>query len=84
MARTTDITAHELHEDTSAALRRAESGEHLRVLVDRQPIAQLVPIEDDGAWIDADVMEARIRGAQADEGLRHDLEQLQPDTIADL
>jgi len=84
MARATDITAHELHEDTSAALRRAESGEHLRVLVDRQPVAQLVPIDDTGAWVDAEVMEARIRGAQADEGLRQDLEQLEPDTIADL
>lgn len=84
MARATDITAHELHEDTSAALRRAERGEHLRVLVDRQPVAQLVPIEETGAWVDSGIMEARIRGAQADAGLRQDLQQLQPDTIADL
>ena len=84
MARTTDITLNELHEDTSAALRRAESGEHLRVLVDRQPVAQLGPLEDAASWVDGDLMEARVRGAQADAGLREDLDALQPDTIADL
>jgi antitoxin (DNA-binding transcriptional repressor) of toxin-antitoxin stability system len=84
MARTTDITSRELHEDTSTALRRAESGEHLRVLVDRQPVAQLGPLADDASWVDAEAMEARVRDAQADPSLRRDLDELQPDTLADL
>jgi hypothetical protein len=68
----------------SAALRRAESGEHLRVLVDRQPVAQLGPLEDAASWVDAEVMEARVREAQADASLQRELDELQPDTIADL
>jgi antitoxin (DNA-binding transcriptional repressor) of toxin-antitoxin stability system len=84
MARLSDITLDQLHEDTGAALRRAEGGEHLRVLVDRQPVAQLGPLEDTAAWVDAGVMEARVRDAQADAGLRRQLDELQPETIADL
>jgi antitoxin (DNA-binding transcriptional repressor) of toxin-antitoxin stability system len=83
MARTTDITSRELHEDTSAALRRAESGEHLRVLVGRDVVAQLGPLADE-SWVDAVVMEARVRNAQADSSLQVDLDALQPDTLADL
>jgi hypothetical protein len=45
MPHTTDITSRELHEDTGAALRRAESGERLRVLVGRQAVAQLGPLD---------------------------------------
>ena len=84
MARLSDITLDQLHEDTGAALRRAESGEHLRVLVDQQPVAQLGPLEDAVSWVDAGVMEARVRDAQADAGLRRALDELQPETIADL
>jgi antitoxin (DNA-binding transcriptional repressor) of toxin-antitoxin stability system len=84
MSRTTDISSEELREDTSSALRRAESGEHLRVLVGRQPVAQLGPLEDSGSWVDAEVMEARVRGAQADASLQRELDELQPDTIVDL
>jgi antitoxin (DNA-binding transcriptional repressor) of toxin-antitoxin stability system len=84
MRRTTDITSRELHEDTSDALRRAESGEHLRVIVDRQPVAHLGPLDDSASWVDAEVMEARVRDAQADTALQRDLDELQPDTIADL
>jgi antitoxin (DNA-binding transcriptional repressor) of toxin-antitoxin stability system len=84
MARVSDITSDQLHEDTGAALRRAEGGEHLRVLVDRQPVAQLGPLEDVASWVEADVMEARVRGAQADAGLRRELDELQSQTIANL
>jgi antitoxin (DNA-binding transcriptional repressor) of toxin-antitoxin stability system len=80
----TDITSNELHEDTGAALRRAERGEHLRVLVGRRPVAQLGPLEDAVSWVDGEVMEARLRGVQADPALRGELDALQPDTIADL
>ena len=84
MAHTTDITVQDLREDMSAALRRAEQGEHLRVLVNRQPVAQIGPLDDATSWVDSDVMEARIRAALADPGLRRVLDDLQPDTIADL
>jgi antitoxin (DNA-binding transcriptional repressor) of toxin-antitoxin stability system len=81
--RSTDISSRELHLDTVAALRRAESGEHLRVLVGRQPVAQLGPLDDAASWVDAEVMEARVRAAQADAALRRQLDEMQPDTVAD-
>ncbi|HZV75777.1 MAG TPA: hypothetical protein VFF79_18880 [Conexibacter sp.] len=54
------------------------------MLVDRQPVAQLGPLEDAASWVDAEVMEARVREAQADASLQRELDELQPDTIADL
>jgi antitoxin (DNA-binding transcriptional repressor) of toxin-antitoxin stability system len=84
MARPTDITLRDLREDVSAALRRAEKGEHLRVLVNRQAVAQIGPLDDGPSWVDSEVMEARLRTAVADPGLRRVLDELQPDTIADL
>jgi hypothetical protein len=40
------------------------------VLVDRQPVARLGPLEDASSWVDADGMEARVRDAQADAPFR--------------
>lgn len=34
----------ELRNHVSEVLRRVESGEHLRVTVDRRPVAQLIPL----------------------------------------
>jgi hypothetical protein len=33
-------------------------------------------------WVDAEVMEARVRAAQADSALRRELDEPQPDTLA--
>lgn len=42
------------------------------------------PAEDQPFWIDSAVMARRLRDAQADPGLRDDLDRLFPDTLADL
>jgi antitoxin (DNA-binding transcriptional repressor) of toxin-antitoxin stability system len=84
MAHANDVTIGDLQEDASAVLRRAEHGEHLRVLVNRRPVAQLGPINESDYWVDSKVMDERIRDAQADPALRSELDDLQPDTIADL
>jgi hypothetical protein len=51
--------------------------------VGRDVVAQLGPLADE-SWVDAVVMEARVRNAQADSSLQVDLDALQPDTLADL
>jgi antitoxin (DNA-binding transcriptional repressor) of toxin-antitoxin stability system len=45
-----DVTVNELHERTDEVLRRVEAGEHVRVVRDEQPIAELAPAEaEDGS-----------------------------------
>lgn len=40
--------------------------------------------DDASRWVEGEVMETRIRAARADPGLRRELDELQPDTIADV
>lgn len=84
MARALDITVSDLMHDVEALLGRAERGEHLRVIVDERPVAQLGPVEEADHWTDAKVMEKRLRGARADPQLGPLFDRLQPDTNADL
>ena len=74
----------DLQDDAGAMLRRAERGEHLHVVIDRRAVAQLGPVEDADFWVASELMEERIRGAQADPDLRRELDALHPDTLADL
>jgi antitoxin (DNA-binding transcriptional repressor) of toxin-antitoxin stability system len=41
-----DVSIRELHEHTAEVLRRVEAGEHIRVVRDDEPIAELAPPED--------------------------------------
>lgn len=84
MSHMSDITLRELRNDTSRVLQRAGAGERLRVMVNRRPVAQIVPLDDREIWVAGGELLRRIRGAQADPGLRADLAALVPDTIADL
>jgi len=49
-----------------------------------QDLREIGPLDDAASWVDSEVMEARIRAVVADPGLRRVLDELQPDTIADL
>ena len=77
-----DISVCELRNHTADVLRRVERGEHLRVTVDRRPVAQLMPMPAGASWV------ARRRAleslVQADPGLRRDLGEALPDTIDEL
>lgn len=79
-----DITLRDLQDDAGAVLRRAERGEHLRVVVDDRAVAAIGPVDEEDYWVDSSVMEQRIRGAQADPALSRELDELFPDTLADL
>jgi prevent-host-death family protein len=83
-SQTSDITLRDLRNDTSRVLRRAEAGERIRVLVNRRPVAEIGPLEDRETWVPSEIAEQRIRGAQADPGLRDELARLLPDTVEEL
>lgn len=47
----TDVPQRELRNNTAKLLRRAESGERLRVTVHGHPVAALVPLEDETIFV---------------------------------
>jgi prevent-host-death family protein len=77
-----EVSVRELRNHTAEVLRRVESGERLRVTVDRRPVAELVPLPSRVMW----VPRQRMRDAlvQADPGLRSELAEALPDTVDEL
>lgn len=77
-----EVSVRELRNHTASVLRRVESGERLRVTVDRRPVAELVPLPARSTWVPRRrVLDALV---QADAELRDDLERALPDTIDEL
>jgi antitoxin (DNA-binding transcriptional repressor) of toxin-antitoxin stability system len=75
-----DISAHDLGDDTMTILRRAEAGERLRVTVDRRPVAELGPIGQ-GSWTSGRAMEQVLRQSPSDRGLLDDLAVVRNQTV---
>ncbi len=77
-----DVSVRELRNRTAEVLRRVESGERLRVTVDRRPVAELVPLASRTAWVPRQrAVEALV---QADSALREELAEALPDTVDEL
>ena len=77
-----EVSVRELRNHTADVLRRVESGERLRVTVDRRPVAELVPLPLRATWVPRQrVVDALV---QADPGLRDQLAEALPDTIDEL
>jgi prevent-host-death family protein len=77
-----EVSVRELRNHTADVLRRVESGERLRVTVDRRPVAELVPLPLRATWVPRQrVIDALV---QADSGLRDQLTEALPDTIDEL
>ncbi len=76
------VSVRELRNHTAEVLRRVESGERLRVTVDRRPVAELAPLPARDAWVPRE----RVLGTlvQADAALRADLGEALPDTVDEL
>jgi antitoxin (DNA-binding transcriptional repressor) of toxin-antitoxin stability system len=70
------ISIHELHEHTTEVLRRVEAGEHVRVVRDDEPIAELAPVAhvpEDGrpqTWVPGEVL---LETPLADPAMRDDI-----------
>lgn len=81
----TEVASRELRNDTAGVLRRVVAGEHMVITVSGQPVAQLVPLQRSRrGWLGRDELIRRLAMAQADSGLRADLERLAGDTTDDL
>lgn len=75
-----EVSARELRNHTAEVLRRAESGERVRVTVSRRPVAQLGPL-DRSPWASGAAMERLLRDAPADAGLLDDLAPVREQTV---
>lgn len=76
-----EVASRDLRNDTAGVLRRVRSGER----VNGRPVAELIPVQRSRrSWIRRDDLVARLRSAQADPGLRADLDRLAGDTTDDL
>ena len=77
-----DVSVRELRNHTAEVLRRVESGERLRVTVDRRPVGELSPLPSRDVWVPRERMLASL--VQSDAALRDDLEGALPATIDEL
>jgi prevent-host-death family protein len=76
----TDVSSRDLRNRTADVLRRVEAGEHLRVSVNRRPVAELVPLSRP-LWATGPSMERVLREARADADLMHDLAPIREQVI---
>jgi prevent-host-death family protein len=77
-----EVSVRQLRNHTADVLRRVESGESLRVTVDRRPVAELVPLASRATWVPRRrVLDGLV---QADPALRRELDAMLPDTIDEL
>ncbi|QSB14990.1 type II toxin-antitoxin system Phd/YefM family antitoxin [Natronosporangium hydrolyticum] len=79
------VASRELRNDTAGVLRRVAAGEEVIVTVSGEPVAKLSPLAPARRrWLPRAEVASRLRGAQADPGLRDDLAELAGDTTDDL
>jgi prevent-host-death family protein len=79
------IASRELRNDTAGELRRVEAGEEVVITVNGKPVAQLTPLPPgERRWLPRLELARRLRGLQADPGLRDDLRRLAGETTDDL
>jgi prevent-host-death family protein len=79
-----EVASRELRNDTRGLLRRVEAGEDVVITVDGRPVAVLRPVGSRPRWISRGELAGRLRGRQADPGLRGELDELTPETTDDL
>ena len=79
------VASRDLRNDTAGVLRRVQAGERVTITQNGRPVAELVPLRRGGrSWIERAELVARLRVAQADPGLRADLERIAGETTDDL
>jgi len=80
-----EVASRQLRNDTAGVLRRVREGEDVTITVNGRPVAVLSPVRPHRRrWLSKAEFVSRIRGAQADAGLREDLAALAGDTTDDL
>jgi len=80
-----EVPSRELRNDTAGVLGRVQAGEDVVITVNGRRVAHLVLIQPSRRrWLPRAEMVRRLRTAQADPGLRHDLAALAGETTDDL
>ena len=80
-----EVASRDLRNDTAGVLKRVQGGEDVVITVNGKPVARLVPVQPARRrWISRTELVRRLATAQADPGLRADLEALGGDTTDDL
>ena len=80
-----EVASRDLRNNTAGLLRRVAAGEDITITVKGKPVARLSPYQPPRRrWIRRDELLSRLERAQADTGLRHDLNELAGDTTDDL
>lgn len=81
-----EIASRDLRNDTAGVLRRVAAGEEVVITVRGKPSARLVPLDEQPRrrWMPRSELARVLRTAQADAGLRYDLERLAGQTTDDL
>lgn len=73
----TDVPVRDLRNDTAGVLKRVEAGEEITITVHGHPVAQLVPMDDDGGRpVRREDFVSWLRSRPADPGLRDLLREL--------
>jgi prevent-host-death family protein len=67
-----DVSSRDLRNHTADVLRRVESGERIRVNVNRRPVAEIVPLQRP-QWVGGAAIEAILRENPADAALLDDI-----------
>jgi prevent-host-death family protein len=75
-----EITAHELRDNTRLLLDRVARGEEVTITMDGRPVAILQPVGRRPRWMGRDEFACRILSRQADPALAGELDVLAPDT----
>lgn len=76
-----DVSSRDLRNRTADVLRRVEGGESVRIMVNRRPVAELVPLAARPPWASGASLEAVLTRASADPGLLDDLRPLRDQRI---
>jgi prevent-host-death family protein len=80
-----EVASRELRNNSAALLRRVAEGEEIVITVRGRPAAQLVGLPSPRRrWLSRSELLKRLETAQADPGLRDELERLGADTTDDL
>jgi len=78
------VASRQLRNETRAVLERVDAGESVTITVAGRAVAELVPLTWSDRWMRRDDFVALLRGRQADQGLRRDLDELAGETTDDV
>lgn len=79
-----DVGVRELRNDTARVIDALRAGERITLTVRGEPIADIVPHGARTRWLSGESLRDRLAHRSADTGLRHDLDDLAGETLADL